>query len=141
METSPIITIHLWLNKKIILEEFIGLLNSPIHWIFDNKTHYSIVISAAEKFIQLENEEIFKIVENELIKYFSNFSESDVKSYKVIKEKRATLKCSNINEKLRKTINTEISNLIFAGDWTNTNLPGTIEGSISSGKKTAEKIF
>jgi len=58
-----------------------------------------------------------------------------------MKEKRATIKCTYNNEILRSKIKTDIKNLVFAGDWTNTKLPGTIEGAIQSGKSASTDIL
>lgn len=141
MDNSTIVTVHLWTKDSFNIDKFAGLLNSPIHWIFNNGNHYSVVISSADKLIEMDSEDIYKLVINELLLYFPEFEEIDIYDYKVIKEKRATIKSNLTNEKLREEINSPIPNLIFAGDWTNTKLPGTIEGAILSGKKAAEKII
>jgi len=140
METSPIITVHIWQKEKFIDEKFVGLIDSKIHWVFNNKDHISLVISAADELANKDSTAIFKIICAELIGYFPNFKEEEILHYKVIKEKRATLICSNKNEKLRKSINSAFSNAYFAGDWTNNKLPGTIEGAILSGKQAASEI-
>jgi len=140
METSSIITVHLWIKEKIFDEKFIGLLNSKLHWIFANEGHYSIVISSADDILDRTPEEIFELVLKELDLYFPQFNAQSISSYKVIKEKRATLKCSIKNESIRSNIKSEYSNLHFVGDWTNTGLPGTIEGAILSAKRVSRQI-
>ena len=58
--------------------------------------------------------------------------------YRIIKEKTATFIQSPENfEKIKKIENLP-KNLIISGDWTQNNLPCTIEGSIMSGKKAVE---
>ena len=141
LETSSIITIHIWLKKKILVDKFVGLIDSKIHWVFDNDTHISIVISAADEFINLKNSEIFDLTVKELILYLPEFSKDNIVDYKVLKEKRATFKCTKNNEQLRSKIRSDFENMTFAGDWTNTKLPGTIEGAILSGKSASEEIF
>jgi squalene-associated FAD-dependent desaturase len=140
METSPIITIHIWEKKKSFSNSFVGLIDSNIHWVFNNDSHLSVVISAAEELINKSHQEIIELVAIELNKANSSFVIANILNYKVIKEKRATLKCTPKNEKLREFLKTDIKNLVFAGDWTNTQLPGTIEGAILSGKLAAVKI-
>lgn len=141
MPTSPIITLHIWLKKELFEYKFMGLINSQIHWIFRNKDHYSIVISASDKYTELNNSEIFNLLILEISKYFPTFSNNDVLDYKIINEKKATIKCTIENEKIRGNINSPYNNLLFAGDWTNTDLPGTIEGAILSGKNAANIIL
>ncbi len=135
---SPIITVHLWLNKKLFEEKFYGLLNSKIHWIFNNVNHISLVISSAEKLIKLDSKKIFQICIYELKNYFPKIKNLKILHYKVIKEKRATFKSSVEYEKVRNKIISPYKNLQLAGDWTNTKLPATIEGAILSGKKVLQ---
>ena len=130
LETSSIITIHIWLKREILTSKFAGFLDSKIHWI-----------SAADEFVLMKKSEIFDIVINELELFLNDFSKDSVKDYKVIKEKRATFKCTIENEKFRSKVSSNFENLTLAGDWTNTKLPGTIEGAIQSGKFAAEELF
>lgn len=141
IETSPIITIHLWISDFSLESKFSGFINGKIQWIFENKDHFSIVISAADDLINFDNEKIFASVKKELSEYFPGNNFENITSYRVIKEKRATLKSDNQNESLRKKIESKCSNLYLAGDWTNTNLPGTIEGAILSGREAAIQIL
>ncbi len=140
-EFSPIITIHFWTKQKLFEEKFIGLFNSEIHWIFNNNTHYSIVISAADSLLKVKSKELLSYIYNELKSFFPKFNSDEVFSYRIIKEKRATLKCNFQNEKKRRELATDISNLYFTGDWTNTKLPSTIEGAILSGERVAKEII
>jgi len=141
IETSPIITIHLWLEENIFDKKFYGLINSKIHWVYNNKNHISIVISAAEDLIKLGSNEVFKICMEELNKYFPKTKKVKVLSYKVLKEKRATFKSTPLSERIRMQIESPYNNLLLAGDWTNTKLPATIEGAIQSGKSVSEMIL
>jgi protoporphyrinogen oxidase len=141
LESSSIITIHMWSKYQVIKNNFAGLIGSKIHWVFNNGTHISVVISAADEYTKMKNAEIFEFVLNELNFYLPNFPKESVTNYKVMKEKRATIKCTYNNEILRSKIKTDIKNLVFAGDWTNTKLPGTIEGAIQSGKSASVSIL
>ena len=140
METSPIVSVHFKTSNLITEEKFIGLINSKIHWIFNNGTHYSLVISAADDLLSLNNSEIINIVKQEIEEFFQVNKPLKIESVKVIKEKKATLKSTLENESLRSKIKSNFKNLEFAGDWTNTQLPCTIEGAILSGKLCSDKF-
>lgn len=140
MEISPIITIHIWEKNKSFNKPFIGLIDSNIHWVFNNGSHISVVISGAEEFINTPSDKIIEMVTEELNRSNPSFCRENISNYKIIKEKRATLKCTPENEGLRESLSSNIENLVFAGDWTNTHLPGTIEGAILSGKLAAIEI-
>jgi squalene-associated FAD-dependent desaturase len=140
-EYSPILNIHIWLKDNPFTEKFCGLIDSKIHWIFNHEKHISLVTSSADELIDLTPEEIIKIACRELEEYFPLFNENLMIDYKIIKEKRATFIPSKENTKLRKQLPQSISNLFFAGDWTNTGLPSTIEGAVKSGFNSAESIL
>ncbi len=88
----------------------------------------------------MDSKGIFNICIQELTKYFPKFNNVEVKSFKVIKEKKATFKSTPKSDKARNEVKSALKNLLFVGDWTNTKLPGTIEGAILSGKEASTKI-
>jgi zeta-carotene desaturase len=137
---STILSIHIWLKKNYLTERFYGLIDSPVHWIFNNGTHLTIVISDADKYTEVSVEEIFETVISE-IQLYTGLNMNNVTSYKVIKEKRATFVPSNIIIDKRPSPETKVKNLVLAGDWIDTGLPSTIEGAVKSGKMAAETII
>ncbi|MFC2119730.1 hydroxysqualene dehydroxylase HpnE [Bacteroidota bacterium] len=138
-EYSSILNIHIWLNNSPMKEHFYGLIDSPVHWIFNKGNHINLVISDADYLIDKSAEEIYKMCISELIKY-TKLEESDVLQYKVLKEKRATFIPSNKITNTRPSSKTKIANLFLAGDWTNTGLPSTIESAVKSGRIAADLI-
>ncbi len=137
---SSILNVHLWVNENIFNEDFYGLIDSKIHWLFNQKDHLTLITSAADELIDLSDDEIMEIVREELPKYFGEFKSSMIRSHLIIKEKRATFKPTVSNTKARKNIQTNINNLFFAGDWTNTGYPSTIEGAVKSGVIISDKL-
>jgi squalene-associated FAD-dependent desaturase len=154
---SPIITIHLWLDKKVTDIDFAALLDTRIQWLFnksyiayepvsqkaveqnrkDTKQHLSLVISGAQEFIGLSNERLVKIAIEDLQRVLPRMQEAKVAHSLVIKEKRATFLPSPGLEALRPDTRTEFENFFLAGDWTATGYPATIEGAVMSGQKAA----
>jgi len=138
-EYSSILNIHIWLKNNHLKEQFYGLIDSPVHWIFNKGNHINLVISDADYLIDKPAEEIYKLCVSELIKY-TKFDESDVLQYKVLKEKRATFIPSNKILYTRPSSETKVTNLFLAGDWIDTGLPSTIESAVKSGRIAAELI-
>ncbi len=137
---SSILSVHVWLHKNNLEKTFYGLINSGVHWIFNHGSHLTLVTSDANKFMDNSKEEIFKMFSTELGK-FAGIKPDEIKSFKIIKEKRSTFLPENGIEKFRPSNKTKYSNFFLSGDWTNTGLPSTIESAVKSGKKTADLIL
>ncbi len=137
---SCILTIHLWLRENPLDLTFYGLINSPVHWIFNHGSHVTLVISDANKYLNSSKEEIIEMVSIELDK-FVGIKKRDIKFSRVIKEKRSTFIPSREIINRRPQTVTQIENFFLSGDWTDTGLPSTIESAVKSGKTAAEKII
>lgn len=138
-EYSSILTVHVWLRKNSFTEKFYGLIDSPLHWIFNKNTHITLVISDADYLIERSKEEIFNLIKAELNK-FAGIQQDDIKDFQVIKEKRATFIPSVAVQNTRPPVTTKLSNLFIAGDWIDTGLPSTIESAVKSSRMVSEVI-
>lgn len=150
LENSPIISAYLWYDKVFFDDEFVAVLDKNIQWIFNKRKfgftagekdypqYLSIVISDAVKLMELGNDEIIKIITNEIDELFPK--QKNLLHYKIIKEKKATFLANSINQEKRRNIISPYDNLIIAGDWTDLTLPSTIETAAKSGKLAIEKI-
>jgi hydroxysqualene dehydroxylase len=137
---SPILNVHLWLKENPFKENFYGLIDSKIHWLFNNKRHVSLTTSSAEWSTGLDNSTLLKEFYFELENYFPIFQSSLVIDHKIIKEKRATFIPNIESNQARMNFSSKIDNMIYAGDWVNTGLPSTIESAVLSGRLAAEKV-
>jgi Flavin containing amine oxidoreductase len=159
---SSILTIHIWFHtghaefisasssvakipippkvgRNDLAQDFYALIGSPVHWIFNHRDHITLVKSDANDMIDKPKEELFDMVVTELKKY-AGIELEEIKSYKVIKEKRATFVPDNATIDKRPNTKTKIKNLFLAGDWINTGLPSTIESAVKSGRIAADEI-
>jgi len=130
---SPIITVYLKINNNHLTEPLYSIVESDIHWVFNHGEFISVVLSGADKWIDLSSEEIIDKTKEEVSQYL-NLKQGDLTSARVIKEKRATIVLNPEGMRKRK-IRHPLRNLHIAGDWTDTGLPATIEGGIVSGRK------
>jgi len=137
---SSILNIHLWIKKNVFPDGFFGLINSPLHWVFNKGTHLNIVISDADELVNKSDEDLLAMVKNEMQKFFLLDSEL-ISGYKIIKEKRATFIPSSDILNKRPAQKTYLSNLILAGDWVDTGLPSTIESAVKSGRIAADLLM
>ncbi|HEY3251153.1 MAG TPA: hydroxysqualene dehydroxylase HpnE [Ignavibacteria bacterium] len=142
---SPIVNIHFKFEKdisSIFNNRFSGILGANIQWVFRVKNdQLCLVISSAKKITEMDKESIISLCKNELYKCFPALSEYKITGTRVIKEMRATFMPDKNSLKLRPDCKTKIENFFLAGDWTNTGLPATIEGSVKSGKICTNEII
>ncbi|MGD1043763.1 MAG: hydroxysqualene dehydroxylase HpnE [Bacteroidota bacterium] len=151
--SSPIISIHLWLDREITNLDFAALLETRIQWLFNKskllnekkevtaiRQYLSLVISGAQEFIKLNKKQLVEIAMEDLRCVLPQARDAKVIHSLVIKEKRATFLPSPGLEALRPNVRTKFENLFLAGDWTATGYPATIEGAVVSGRTAAALI-
>ncbi len=146
--TSPIVSVHLWFDSDNMADDFVGLIGRRVQWLFNKRKiqntggkggHVSAVISAADEFVGLTNDELIRLTMEDLRSVYPSFPDRPAHAV-VIREKRATFSCTPATEKLRPSQRTPIQNLFLAGDWTDTGHPATIEGAIVSGERCADLV-
>ncbi len=154
-ESSPIISIHLWLDKVVVEEEIVALLDSTVQWVFNRskmvkrksdtptkiKQYLTLVMSGATKYVDVEKERLVELAMHDLRSAFPRSVGANVLHSLVIKEKRATFSPKPEIEGHRPPPDIGVRNLAIAGDWTDTGLPATIEGAVLSGRRAAEVLL
>jgi squalene-associated FAD-dependent desaturase len=147
---APIICLHLLTPTRLFEapSRFIGLLDSPLHWVFDRtetlpeahagKCLYSLVISAATQWVQLPSDAIVQRVREALEKAFPQAGPIVIDDQRVFKWKEATFSARPASEPLRPGVSeAPWDNVALAGDWTATGLPATLESAAQSGQVAA----
>lgn len=150
-EPSSIVGINLWWDRAIMSQPFVGLIDSPIEWVFDKArlydpqlatgSHLALVVSAANHWNRTPRAEIERIAVTEIQRFFPRAREARLRHSSVIKSKRATFAQKAGMHHFRPDPQTPIPNLFLAGDWTNTGLPATIESAVLSGHRAADLIL
>jgi len=147
---SPIISLYVWLREPLLAEPMVGLLDSPLHWVFQRLLEsragearhlLAIPLSAADAWAGVSSKELQKMVTDELGRFLPNLNTSAITLWRVIRERRATVSFRPAAAGSRPGIETPWPNLFLAGDWTATGLPATIESAARSGRACAERII
>jgi len=149
--SSAIIGIHLWWDRPVMKNRFVGLLESPIEWVFDKSqiydpdlaqgSHLSLVISAANRFVSMSRQELTDMAVREIRRFFPLSRRVQLVRSLVIKNRRATFAQQTGTSRYRLDTETRFPNFLLAGDWTNTGLPATIESAVMSGHQAAKRLL
>src|SRR5262245_51656069 len=143
LESSPIVTVNLWLDGPVTSSKFAGLVDGRMQWLFDKSaifgehaSHLSLVSSGADDIARMDNAEIVRLASDELRSAFPLFANRSVFRSVVVREHRATFSLAPGGPS-RPQSSTPLPGFFLAGDWTDTGLPGTIESAVLSGHRAA----
>ncbi|MGC1678723.1 MAG: hydroxysqualene dehydroxylase HpnE [Candidatus Binataceae bacterium] len=150
--SSPIICVHVWLDREVTRSAFVGFIGTATQWLFNKRRiferhgerhpgYLSFVISGARKLVDQPNEEILNLVMNDLGTMIPAARNATVLKAIVLKEKQATMAPEPRSYQLRPKAKTPIANLFLAGDWVQTGLPATIESAVISGRAAAAAVI
>ncbi len=134
-----IVNAHYKIDPPAGLPPVLGIVNGTMEWLFAFPGRLSVTISGADRLIATPREELAAKIWSEI----QSVTEvaSPLPPWQIIKEKRATFAATPSEEARRPHTRSALSNLLLAGDWTNTGVPATIEGAIRSGFSAADALL
>jgi uncharacterized protein with NAD-binding domain and iron-sulfur cluster len=103
--------------------------------------YYQVVISAAHRVINQNKADLLQTVLNDLRAVFPDARQAKLLHSRIVMMLRAVISLQPGVDRLRPSQKTAIPNLFFAGDWTATGWPGTMEGAVWSGYLAAEGLL
>lgn len=150
LESSPIVNLWVTLAKPLLDRPFVGLVASPLHWLWDRdrieagRAHppgsgdnlLSVTISGARSFVHDQPEALRELFLGEVARFFPK-AKPEIKAFRVVKEKRATISHAAGTYQRRPQTVSPIPGLLLAGDWVRTGIPATIESAVQSGHAAA----
>jgi squalene-associated FAD-dependent desaturase len=147
MDSSPIVTVNLWFDRRIIDEPFIGLPGRAMQWVFDTRlvfggdaSRLSLVSSGAATILRRTNDELIQIAQQEIHEAMPESRLARLVRATVVREPRATFSLA-VGQPARPPAETGVRGLYLAGDWIDTGLPATIESAVRSGHTAANLVI
>lgn len=147
IDTSPIIGMHLWLDRPVLTTPNLFFTDGAIDWLFaaphqptDGTQHLHTGISAAQDRVGMATDDMLEMAMGELRAYaeaLPGAAGAKLLRGHVIREKRATFAATPGIDALRPATVGSTTNLLLAGDWTATGWPSTMEGAVRSGYAAA----
>jgi squalene-associated FAD-dependent desaturase len=121
-------------NQPLIL----GVVNGMTEWLFAYPDRLSVTISCADRLMDEPRQQLAETIWREVAS-LTGLAPA-LPRWQIVRERRATFAATPAEAARRPGAGTRYSNLVLAGDWTETRLPATIEGSIRSGLTAAEML-
>lgn len=117
----------------------LGIVGGLSQWLFVRGDVASVTVSAADRLIDRPAEDLAPAVWREVAIALGRRG-APLPPWRIVREKRATFLQTPEQVARRPAAATAWRNLYLAGDWTDTGLPATLEGSVRSGNIAAAKV-
>lgn len=137
-EFRAIVNAHFRIEPAPYQPAILGLINSTTEWVFAFPGRVATTISAGDRLLDTPRDALARTIWSEVSA--ATGLPADLPPWQIVRERRATFAATPEQDALRPGSNTRFTNLLLAGDWTNTGLPATIESAIRSGRRAAELV-
>ncbi|HEY1361623.1 MAG TPA: hydroxysqualene dehydroxylase HpnE [Xanthobacteraceae bacterium] len=134
-EFRAIVNAHFRIPPPAGLAPVMGVINGTSEWLFAFADRLSVTISAADRLLDAPREQLARNIWDE-VSVAAGLSQP-MPPWQIVRERRATFAATPEQDGKRPRAETAWTNLVLAGDWTQTGLPATIEGAIRSGNTAA----
>ncbi|MCD2194315.1 hydroxysqualene dehydroxylase HpnE [Actinomycetospora endophytica] len=147
---SPIVDVHLVLDRPVLDVPFAAGLDTEMQWVFDRSAahgalpdgaQYLVVsLSAADEYVGLGAAALVEHFRTELARLLPRAAAARLLDGFVTREPRATFRPAPGSGARRPAGRTALPALALAGAWTDTGWPATMEGAVRSGQTAAAVV-
>lgn len=161
LAASPISGVHTWWDRPWLPTPHAVIVGRLCQWVFSQETdaslgpaddasvsrrpagsghYYQVVISASRSLPRGNTEEVRRLIWEDLQTVFPAARAARLERIKVVTDPQAVFSVAPGTAAQRPPAGSHVSNLYWAGDWTRTGWPATMEGAVRSGFQAAESI-
>ena len=134
-----IVNAHFRFDPPADMPPILGVVGGLVEWLFAFPQRLSVTISNGDRLVDMPREELAQAIWRDVCK--AGGVEGELPPWQIVRERRATFEATPEQNALRPGASTALKNLFLAGDWTDTGLPATIEGSVRSGNRAADLVL
>jgi len=147
--TSPIVNLHVVLDRTVLDGPFVAGVGTPIQWVFDRTRpsglagpgqYLAVSLSAADEYVDLAVAELRQRLLPELAALLPRLRQASIVDFFVTRERHATFRPLPGSAAVRPGAVTRMPGLYLAGAWTDTGWPATMEGAARSGEAAAAAL-
>ena len=134
-----IVNAHFRFDPPADMPPLLGVVGGLVEWLFAFPQRLSVTISNGDRLVDMPREELAQAIWRDICKAAG--VRGELPPWQIVRERRATFEATPEQNALRPGASTALKNLFLAGDWTDTGLPATIEGSVRSGNRAADLVL
>jgi hydroxysqualene dehydroxylase len=134
-----IVNAHFRFDPPKDMPPITGVVGGTVEWLFAFPQRLSVTVSNADRLVELPREELAQAIWRDVC--MAAGVQGELPPWQIVRERRATFEATPEQDALRPGATTALKNLFLAGDWTDTGLPATIEGSVRSGNRAADLVL
>jgi squalene-associated FAD-dependent desaturase len=146
LEDSPIVSVHLWFDRRLLGPPLAALLGSDAHWVFDRGAltgrppergqYLTVVSSGVPELLEIRGRDLVERIAAQLTE---RLGAAELLWSRVSREPYATVA---LRPGVRRPgVETSRPDVARAGTWADTGWPATMESAIRSGRRAAQHIL
>ncbi len=143
--SSPIVNVHLVLDRKVTDLPFAACVDSPVQFVFDRTASsglasgqcLAVSLSAADSYVDVGASTLVEQFTEALSALFPSMRQARLLDGLVTRERTATFRGRPGSHVSRPAVTTRTPGLFLAGASCDTGWPATMEGAVRSGREAA----
>jgi squalene-associated FAD-dependent desaturase len=147
--TSPIVNVHLVLDRKVTELPLAACVGSPVQFVFDRTASsgvqsgqcLAVSLSAADDYIARGSSELVSMFFEALRELFPPAVKARLVDAHVTRERAATFRATPGTRAFRPQTRTKVPGVFLAGAWCDTGWPATMEGAVRAGQQAASQAL